>query len=594
MDHGQTHSASPEQRPRKRRAINACANCRASKVRCDGKQPCQRCERNSTLCMFYETVKDPHTLRIEKLEQEVGVLRNQLSQTMHQSSQQIHQLPDVAVIHPVVCHRMRGPNTNSNAVEAGLVTQPQAILWYKSFFSGIQYLVPFFCQRKDTFDSVSARSHFLFDAVISIGCRAEEGFDSIAYHQLQSRLRDHLTNLIIHSEQPKVEDVQAIALVAAYSENGFVLIALALRFALQLNLHHSVDCLIVGGREVTGTSRADDQELYRLSRIWHGVCNLELFFSLDGGKLPGMTLQTSSRKIRCLVTHPERTAVDVRLLSQIELNMIRTEAYHKIAQYTSDASLPHSEGDIRAIVEYASVELSLWLQEWTNLVAGEPDPRLSATARQNLRIQYEWAMMTLNLKAVAATGIENIAFMTDLQRDFVFRAKEAASRHLHHMLGGESSPVSPQSPQSNPAPTYLSTFRWTLDYVWAKCAVSVLLVLKLAILLRDPVPAVMALLRDAHRVLEELKNVTVGHIAYFQILQASVEKCEAALQEYTARQSASPDAPTAHGDENGSAEDEFQGYVPNEFVFEWDFPGLNLKHMPLGWQDLFVNIDSLF
>jgi hypothetical protein len=103
----------------------------------------------------------------------------------------------------------------------------------------------------------------------------------------------------------------------------------------------------------------------------------------------------------------------------------------------------------------------------------------------------------------------------------------------------------------------------------------------------------MALLRDAHRVLEELKTVTVGHIAYFQILQTSIEKCEAALREYAAEQNSDQENSMA-GTRNGAAEDEFQGYVPSEFVFEWDFPGLNLKHMPLGWQDLFVNIDSLF
>jgi hypothetical protein len=38
----------------------------------------------------------------------------------------------------------------------------------------------------------------------------------------------------------------------------------------------------------------DEQEMYRLSRIWHGVCNFELFFSLDGGKMPGMTRYVDS------------------------------------------------------------------------------------------------------------------------------------------------------------------------------------------------------------------------------------------------------------------------------------------------------------
>lgn len=77
--------------------------------------------------------------------------------------------------------------------------------------------------------------------------------------------------------------------MAAYSENGFVLIALALRFAVQLGIPNAVDQLITACMNRSRTISLEEQEWYRMSRLWHGVCNLELFFSLDGGKLPGMT-----------------------------------------------------------------------------------------------------------------------------------------------------------------------------------------------------------------------------------------------------------------------------------------------------------------
>lgn len=66
-------------RPRKRRAINACANCRTSKVRCDGNRPCQRCDRNDVACQYFDAVKDENVLRIERLEAEMAALRQQLS-----------------------------------------------------------------------------------------------------------------------------------------------------------------------------------------------------------------------------------------------------------------------------------------------------------------------------------------------------------------------------------------------------------------------------------------------------------------------------------------------------------------------------------
>jgi hypothetical protein len=391
---------------------------------------------------------------------------------------------------------------------------------------------------------------------------------------------------------PSLEDVQAITLMAVYAENGFVLIALALRFAIQLAFPAAVDQLIARCSDRSRIMEPTEQELYRVSRLWHGVCNFELFFSLDGGKVPGMTRQVSPRKIRSLINHPERTAVDVRLLSQIELNLIRSDAYGRLNQNLHDSSVAQGESHIGLVLQDTTMELSLWLEEWTTIVSSEPSPREQAIALQNLHIQRQWALMTLHLKAVSTTGIENIALMTEFQRDSVRKAKEAAACHLYHILHTVES-SQPGQTQESP---YLSSFRWTLDYVWAKCAFSVLLVLRLAILVRDPVPSIISLLRDAHCLLEELKRVTVGHIAYFQILQTSIEKCEAALGEYVTQQAilSGPDAENASIDAARAAEDEFQGYVPSEFVFEWDFPGLNIKHMPLGWQDLFLNIDGLF
>lgn len=138
------------------------------------------------------------------------------------------------------------------------------------------FLVPIFSETSDVITSVASRSAFLFDAIVSVGCRAEQGFNCATSRQLQNRLREHLTALLISSEQPCLEDVQAITLMAAYSENGYLLIALALRFAIQLGLHEAVDRLL---RNVDGErTGSEERELYRLQRVWHGICNLELLY----------------------------------------------------------------------------------------------------------------------------------------------------------------------------------------------------------------------------------------------------------------------------------------------------------------------------
>jgi hypothetical protein len=105
-----------------------------------------------------------------------------------------------------------------------------------------------------------------------------------------------------------------------------------------------------------------------------------------------------------------------------------------------------------------------------------------------------------------------------------------------------------------------------MDFVWVKCAFSILLVLRLAMLLCDPPQRLMKLLRDSHEVLEEIKNVPSGHIVFFHILQVSVDKYEKALQEWLSQQSNlgmnGSEATIAVNIQERTAESEFEGYTP--------------------------------
>jgi hypothetical protein len=112
------------ERPRKRRAINACVNCRTSKVRCDGKRPCQRCERNDAVCQYHEAVRDENVIRIEKLEAEVASLRNEMNNISSHEA--------VTSTSIFSCQISEG-NKVSNAIEAGLITWEQAASWFQRY-----------------------------------------------------------------------------------------------------------------------------------------------------------------------------------------------------------------------------------------------------------------------------------------------------------------------------------------------------------------------------------------------------------------------------------------------------------------------------
>src|SRR5690242_1244404 len=133
----------PAERPRKRRAINACVPCRSSKVRCDGKQPCERCDRNDAVCHYRDvSEKDQNTVRIESLEAEVARLQAQVNAIQQATmalpteatrigvSSNLTQTRDVMNTRPV----------GINAAEKGIITYDNAYTWFSSFFAGSHYL----------------------------------------------------------------------------------------------------------------------------------------------------------------------------------------------------------------------------------------------------------------------------------------------------------------------------------------------------------------------------------------------------------------------------------------------------------------------
>lgn len=118
----------------------------------------------------------------------------------------------------------------------------------------------------------------------------------------------------------------------------------------------------------------------------------------------------------------------------------------------------------------------------------------------------------------------------------------------------------------------------------AKCAFSVLLLLKLARLIPSSTN-MSSLISDAKLLLAELSKVRGSSNIYFRILCLSVEKCEKALNGDLDQ--------NIDASMNGvDAEMDFQSYVPKEFILEWNFPGLTFCWIPFDFQDLFLDFGN--
>jgi hypothetical protein len=131
-----------------------------------------------------------------------------------------------------------------------------------------------------------------------------------------------------------------------------------------------------------------------------------------------------------------------------------------------------------------------------------------------------------------------------------------------------------------------------MDFVWAKCAFCFLLLLKLSRLLPEKMDENYRLLADGNRLLQSLTSAgtsagsTTSRL-YLQVLSMSIDKYGRALRENEGARPDGADNAMFFWESRTDANKELQSFVPEQFVFEWDFPGLTLFSSPTAWQEFF-------
>ncbi|KAJ5294785.1 hypothetical protein N7508_009606 [Penicillium antarcticum] len=150
-------------------------------------------------------------------------------------------------------------------------------------------------------------------------------------------------------------------------------------------------------------------------------------------------------------------------------------------------------------------------------------------------------------------GVENVAAMSTTERTILLTAKASARRHLRLII------VEPDF--------YLAKLKYAMDFVWAKCAFSFLLLLKLSRLLPERDEEYQELLDHGNQLVSELSKAGsngnqsgAGNI-YLQILKVSIEKYGRALRE-TQQPSSDGQIATSPFWELFDAQADLQWFVP--------------------------------
>ncbi|KAJ6136148.1 hypothetical protein N7512_001308, partial [Penicillium capsulatum] len=489
-------------------------------------------------------------------------------------------------------------------IEQGLLMPDIAISSFDTFFEGCDRYIPLFDPEHDTFDSVRSRSSILLNAICTIGCMVEARTGGPTSDILHAELKKLVNVLIQNKALATIESVQAMLVMSCYSAERLLILSFAMRMALDLGLHEAFEELSErlamrhdeDAYEVPDHVFEEERVLMRKSRTWFGLLVLEHIFRVDGGKPPGIRLLGNSRRCRILLSHPSTTVLDLRLFSQVEvcenlrplsflytcLFIVCQETLMHTPATINDTLGPGTTIDRAGISDFVhemKIDLDLWFDDWLRIidstVAAQHEKPFLLVA---LRVQKCWAEMMLNCKALRAMGVENVAAMTSTERSILLTAKASARRHLRLIIAEPD--------------FYLAKLKYAMDFVWAKCAFSFLLLLKLSRLLPERDEEHQELLDHGNRLVDELGKADLnssqagsGNI-YLQILKVSIDKYGRALGE-SQQPSAGGSTATSPFWELFDAQADLQWFVPEQFVSEWDFPGLNLFYFPTAWQDFF-------
>lgn len=482
-------------------------------------------------------------------------------------------------------------------IDAGLLTHDEAITYHAAFFSGCDRFVPVFDPRHDSLDSIRARSSLLFAAICSVGCRVVAGADSRHWHVLSFHTQRMLNAAITTPGRATLETVQALLVRACYVTERSLLISIATRMAFEMGLQEAYDTMsarcVAGDRALpsVGDGLDDDAMLMRKARTWLYLLVMGHILHVDAGDLPTFRFRGAARRSRILLESPLSTDMDLYLFSQVELNALRLTIYDALSKCAGV-----DDDDMMAMVGDARIDIGVWYDDWTRIYERRGSSSSSGSnlpwLAPNLAVQRCWAESMALCRAVRASGVENVDAMSAAHRTILLMAKDALQQHLDIILA---------EPRE-----YLAGLRYAMDFVWAKNAFCFLLLLKLSVLLPEngDQQSNRGLVEKGRALMAELQNAnggsgrgegarTTASGLYLRLVRVSIEKYSQVLQGGAATAPRPTDAAFQQdaSPEQRPGQNELELFVPEEFVFEWDFPGLTLFSSPIteaGWFDDFL------
>ncbi|KAF2655468.1 fungal-specific transcription factor-like protein [Lophiostoma macrostomum CBS 122681] len=295
--------------------------------------------------------------------------------------------------------------TNASALDDDFITQGiispvEADELFKRYMENIHELLwaGMLCPHS-TLEQSRRHSTLLTAAIITIAALHTPGGDetllkcynvfvSLAYSTCLSRVHN-------------LDDIRALVLAAFYLPSlSWKLSGIAVRNAVELNIHHSFQKLMRGQTEHRGNVR-----------LWYALYVCEHQFSIAYGRPPLIHPDAAINNVEDFLNSPLSTPGEVRICAQVALFKILTEAY---LAYGSDPEQALTESDFQQLRMF-NFAIEQWRLAWQHRSADSAS--IGSYPSKGIVLYYHFARFQLNSLALRALPAPSAASSESLSYD---------------------------------------------------------------------------------------------------------------------------------------------------------------------------------
>ncbi|KAJ9121862.1 hypothetical protein QFC22_002485 [Naganishia vaughanmartiniae] len=323
-------------------------------------------------------------------------------------------------------------------VDLGLVSETEARELFDLFFSGSSNFLPVHDPTYDTWDDLRMRSPFSISAIVAAGARVRDGGGPMS--STQRIALDHSRKIALgtmFTPVTRIEAVQSMIVLAAFSDQGWLPTGHAVRMALDMELNH---CFMKLLRDNMGQGKTPDQlesdrDLVVGARVWFCLYMIEHQMSYGTGRPAILREDESIAQCRRFLEHPLSIISDVRLISTVECIALRAPLHVLL---TSSPEDPVDQMTV-ARLQQANYDLDRWQNYWDRVLAERFNKDEGDFFRESLAAQREYSSLFINSQLLR--GVKEAADVRKMpqdKRDLAIRAMRNAQTCLDIAIRGKN------------------------------------------------------------------------------------------------------------------------------------------------------------